>query len=274
MAICVDHSDASNTCTCPAGYAGDGFGANGCVPIDTCSGSNGCQNGGTCTSSGSGPVCSCPQGFAGAHCELELCDTLTVRSKADLDSARACAEIHGNLSLLGGASAITASDLPNLKRITGDLTITTFGAQQPFIESVTLSALQSVEGGVYIAGNARTRTVSLPALRSIGKSGSMSKFQVQQAVLSRLDLPQLATIYADVTIAQANGLCAVNMPALSSVSGNVDLLDLPNVGYSAFAKLRMSSGGTVSGRNVGCCTISDSFSCDSEPSWECTSSCP
>lgn len=73
MAIC-SQTQGTVKCMCPYGYAGEGYGPNGCtmVPEIQCA-SNPCQNGGKCTNI-TGLVrysCQCINGYVGKNCEMQ-----------------------------------------------------------------------------------------------------------------------------------------------------------------------------------------------------------
>jgi hypothetical protein len=276
MATCNNQTGAPNTCSCPLGYTGNGVGANGCVDIADCTASS-CMNGGTCNEGVNGFTCTCSGSFTGTRCELEFCGDTTIKTRADIDAAASCKEIRGKLTLLGGATNITNSDFPNLTKITGDLVVTTFGAQAPFIETISFGALQVVEGSIQIAGNAKIRVVSFPALTTVGKPGATPNFQVQQTSLGRLDAPVLTTVYGNITFAQANGLCSANFRRVASVSGTTTLSVLPNLPLSSVSRLRSNAASEMTSI-VGCCTVVDATSdCSSAPegSFTCgTITCP
>src|SRR5690606_7720839 len=112
--------------------------------IDDCS-PNPCLNGGTCKDGVNAFTCQCPSGFTGDRCEFEICGSLTIRTKADIDANKNCAEVRGDLNLLSGATDLTSQDFPHLRKVTGDLLVTSFGAQMPMFERITLQNLQTIE---------------------------------------------------------------------------------------------------------------------------------
>ena len=69
LTACTNTVGGRTCADCPPGYVGNG--ATGCIPTPYCS-PNPCENGGTCTDTGSGYTCSCPVGTSGNQCELLL----------------------------------------------------------------------------------------------------------------------------------------------------------------------------------------------------------
>ncbi|MBX3274977.1 MAG: DUF4215 domain-containing protein [Sandaracinaceae bacterium] len=68
FAVCMDPSPGPDdwTCTCPAGFLGGGYGANGCRDIDECAtGAHDCSGAGVCVNLPGSFRCECPSGFVG-----------------------------------------------------------------------------------------------------------------------------------------------------------------------------------------------------------------
>jgi hypothetical protein len=80
---------SAGTCTCPAGYAGDGTkDGTGCDDVDECAGSNDCVSataGGTCTNTIGSHACACAGGYSGDG-------TTTGTGCTDLDECLAAAD--------------------------------------------------------------------------------------------------------------------------------------------------------------------------------------
>ena len=218
----------------------------------------------------------CANGQRGPSCStLEVCPQLTVNSRADIDSARNCSEIDGDLTLLGGTSEITASDFPNLTKVRGNLTVTSFSARDPKLTNLTLGALQTVGGTLQIANQSTLLTASFPALTTVGSPGAGSSLQVTFSALRLLSLPALTTVNGSVQLGPASQLCSANIRRVTRITGYATLSDLPNIPASALrGVVRAASGSSRSA--VGCCYPNDSDACNANgaaPSCT-TSACP
>ncbi|XP_063696850.1 cubilin homolog [Culicoides brevitarsis] len=79
LARCVEYQNSIVNCICPPGYAGSGYGPQGCLPSNDTSAcpSNFCQNGGTCYVNGTSFACRCPPGTLEPNCysRVRMCDT-------------------------------------------------------------------------------------------------------------------------------------------------------------------------------------------------------
>jgi hypothetical protein len=204
--------------------------------------------------------------------ELEVCGSLTVISRADIENAQNCGEINGDLSLLGGTAEITASDFPNLTKISGDLVVTNFANREPRIQRLTLGKLQSVGRRLQISSIASLVSASFPALTSVGAPGGAGgTLDVSFAALRRLDLPALTTINGSVSMRSMNEFCSANLRRVTRVTGRVDLESLPSIPFSALSNLRASAQGGASVIDVGCCFASDSFGCTPDGAGSCSS---
>jgi cubilin len=69
-AVCVQYPNSAPLCTCRYGFAGSGYGDNGCVQVaaDPCNALL-CRNGGTCVRNGTTAYCSCPAGTNPPLCD-------------------------------------------------------------------------------------------------------------------------------------------------------------------------------------------------------------
>lgn len=234
-----------------------------------------CSNGGTCSVAADAYTCKCVDGYTGTNCELEICDDVAVRSRADVDDNRLCAEIRGTLDISAvGLGAITADDFPFLKTITGRLTIrgahSAQGGGNENLQTVTLSKLETVGGGIQIVSSAIEGTgisgplseLHLPALATLGDQG-IGSIGLNQSTLRVLQLPSLAMTAGPVTFFYAPELCVINMRKLTRVQGDVLIAQVPRIPASAFETLRSAATGVVMAREVGCCwpNTSDRIDC-------------
>lgn len=227
-------------------------------PASNACDSNPCHHG-TCSTDAGQYACACAEGFVGAHCELKICGNVTIRSGADVEESRDCAEIRGSLSISSvGLTAIGADDFPFLTKITGDLMIT--GAQEaeaPLLDSVTLANLRSVEGAVVVLGVATVefgssgplKELHLPALERIGARGLL----VYQAGLRVLDLTALTTIEGGVALHTLWDLCSAEFDAIEHIGGDLVLQDAPRLSTKDFDPLRAAVAGATSESLLGCC---------------------
>jgi hypothetical protein len=235
---------------------------------------NPCQHGGTCSSDATGYTCTCSDGYVGARCELESCGNVTIRSRADVEDNRHCAEIQGNLSISStGLTAVTAEDFPFLTRIRGNLVIS--GVQTvdgPFLQSVTLAKIRAVEGAVVVlgvavpefGGSGPLEELHLPALQSVGGHGGLG-LVVYQASLKVLDMPAVTAIQGGAMLHTLFDLCTVDFESLESLGGELRVTYVPQLSAEQLAPLRAAATGAVSESILGCCTsgAEQSVSCDS-----------
>jgi hypothetical protein len=145
----------------------------------------------------------------------------------------------------------------------------------PYVETINLSALQTIEGSLQIIGNNSLTSASFPGLTTIGRPDVTPTLtlQVQQSSIGHLDMPALTTIYGNAQIAVLQNLCSANLRRVTSVTGTVTLLNLINLPYTAIKPLVMFAS-SASATNVGCCTGFDTFMCSSSVMGTCLSSCP
>ncbi len=250
----------THTCTCPAGYSG----ANCETNINDCS-PNPCQNGGTCMDGINMHTCACPTGTKGANCELKVCGDVTIRSRADIDTHRMCAEIN-NLSIAtAGFLEITANDFPYLSKVTGQLKMDsgfTPGPSGEVVQSVTFSALQTVGGALGFL-SAQVKEIHFPILREVGE---WSFFALPVRVL---DFPALTTIHGLAAIQVAPALCTAHVSKVTKVGGNAVFASLPKLHWPSIQPLAAASAASGAGSQtvdaVGCCYPASGQSCGSTP---------
>jgi hypothetical protein len=190
------------------------------------------------------------------------CGSISIRSRDDVDDARRCAEIDGDLTVHSvGLTAIEAGDLPRLTRITGDLIISGPQATEPpHLASVTLAKLRTVEGAVIVSGvsvpgfgaSGPLQELHLPALERIGAHDALG-LMVYQAALKVLDLPALVTIEGSVKLDTLLELCTLRAERLESIAGEVLFHYLPQLSPAQLEPLRSAASAEVSERVLGCC---------------------
>jgi hypothetical protein len=92
-AQCLD-TVGSFTCSCNAGFTGTGL---ACTAVDVCALSRPCLHNGTCTNLGLGRVnCTCPSGWAGSTCELDVDECAAGRDNCAATAL--CANAAGSFS--------------------------------------------------------------------------------------------------------------------------------------------------------------------------------
>jgi hypothetical protein len=265
LATCMNVAGAPNTCDCPDGYTGDGKGANGCVDVKDCTATS-CMNGGTCVERVGGFGCECVSPFTGDRCELEICGTVTIRTRADVATFARCTEVTGNFNLQPDFADFTAADLPNLRIVRGEFNI---GGQMNSVgQRVTFGALTTIGGRFTFAGTPQGfRELRFPALTTVGSASAPVLMQLL-GNLSLLEMPELRNVHGDVFLSNTD-LCTANFRRLQRVSGDFTTLsDFPHVPYSSMAPLLTTTAGTVAGLDgtpnipIGCCSFVDTRNCN------------
>jgi hypothetical protein len=192
------------------------------------------------------------------------CPSVVVATHADLQAARHCREIDGDLELRASDFAgIGADDLPYLERVSGSI----------------LSV-----GGSPLEG------ISLPALREVGTPGAQNIIELgfDASTLQRISLPALETVHGDMAITAAGALTELDAARLTTVDGAFGLINLPHLTsvdlnedlhagrliafeylcampYAALPDTSDLAAEQKSVRDLGCCTES-AFDCQS---WLC-----
>jgi hypothetical protein len=128
-----------------------------------------------------------------------------VETAMDLQAARHCREIDGNLQFRGQAlEAIGADDLPYLERVTGSL---------------------------ISAGGKPMRELTLPALREVGSDASPGLIEIvlDAKNLQRIALPRLQRVRGSIGIFGLYALVELDLGALTRVDDSFVLTTLPRL---------------------------------------------
>lgn len=131
------------------------------------------------------------------------CPGIVVRTRADVEAARDCVEIDGDLVFREtDFTELTDDDFPQLRRITGSLLV--HGA------------------------NALERVV-LPALVEVGTQGraDLMQFSFELTSLRSIELPALTTVHGDLIVGVLDVLSELRLPQLAQVDGVLGLIALP-----------------------------------------------
>ncbi len=244
---------AKRSCKCAAGYEGNG---KTCVNINDCEASP-CKNGGTCADGVESYSCKCPSDFTGEDCELEICGPLLIRTRAEMDASRACAEVRGDLSIdPTGLSTLDETDLPHLRKVTGGVSIfpgLNSPVATPSIKFITVGALETIGGGLSL-GPTKAKEVSFPLLRSVGADLDSTKMALSfmQMGTQTLTFPKLETIGGAVEFNSMQQLCSANFRKVSKVAGDFKasfLLKLPLAQIQSI----LSAASSTSFQACGCC---------------------
>jgi hypothetical protein len=239
--------------TCARSPAGGAACAAPCAALHA-----GCQLGETCAADGD-----CRKGGDGmatcdaaGHVCVTVCSTTTILSQVNLDAARYCREIRGDLILEPDFATIGPDGLPYLASVTGDVTAASVAAVQSVIESVTLPALETIGGDLGFGSLPNLKLVSLPRLAQVGGALRFGLTTVQ-----RISLPQLTSVGGDFSFSTGlNALTQVEAGNLSSVGGALTLFALCRLPWTHVQ--HMSTLGTSQTVfDIGCCTTLASYAC-------------
>jgi hypothetical protein len=246
-----------------AGSASDSAAAD--ASIVTCA-SNPCENGGSCTDEPSGFHCSCPEPFIGEKCAARICPSVTLRTPDDLAKAQDCAEIRGDLAIASaGIASITASDLPHLAKVTGDLDVTAMinSVQAPRLQSLTLAGLREVDGAlsVILTGSGSVEEIRFPALTRVGTERQAAAITFGVTDTKLLDLSALSTVNGYFHLGRLTLLCSLYIGKLATVTGDVQLNLLHNLNPSAVERLIDATDIAPTISQIGCCAR-DNLACD------------
>jgi hypothetical protein len=209
----------------------------------------GCQPGDTCNSDAD-----CRTGDANASCDatgkvcVTVCRGMTVVSQANLDAAKYCKEIDGDLDLQPNFNAIGADALPYLTRVRGKVAAANPGGL-PALKSITIAKLQTVDGDVAFS-RIFVNAISLPHLTSAGRLilGPL-------LYLERASLPVLTAVQGTLAIADAPDLNQIDIGKLQTVAGTVTLHGLCALPWSQVRPIS-TFGTTQTVSEIGCCNMS------------------
>jgi hypothetical protein len=217
----------------------------GCQPGDACGTDADCQTGGdsTATCDSAGRVC------------VAVCGTTSIASQANLEAARYCREITGDLFLEPALPNIVATDLPYLTTVRGSIKAGS-ATGNTAAQSITLAAVQTVGGGVAFGGFLNLQQVSFPRLRSVGGAVEF----ILSSQLREISLPELTAAPGGFTLGVLPSLAQVNVPKLQTVGGQLQLRVLCDLPWSQVERIStFGSGRKID--NVGCC-VSSGQACD------------
>jgi hypothetical protein len=273
MAICNNRAGMANTCSCPSGYTGNGVGASGCADpcasnpcggglvcsrsalgTATCSaacaatGAGGCQPGDTCVTDADCRLA----GDTAATCDatskvcVTVCATISITSQANLDAARYCREITGDLLVNPNFATIPATAMPYLTRVRGNVSGGSASGNTVF-QAITLNTLQTVDGNVEFIFVQNLARATFPRLTSIGgvlTFGVMPSFQ-------QLSLPLLTTVTRNVSLTNLP-MTQLDIGRLQTIGGTLNLSSLCQLPWSQVSRISaLVASPTVS--NIGCC---------------------
>ena len=134
----------SGTASCTASCLSSGI---GCQPGDTCVTDADCKFGGdnSATCEPTAKVC------------VRVCEAMIIVSQDNLEAARYCKEIDGDLKIEPAFATLPATALPYLTRVRGSLlALNPFGT--PDAISITPGALRTVDGEVKFERSGKTKT--------------------------------------------------------------------------------------------------------------------
>jgi hypothetical protein len=211
-----------------------------------------CAADGDCRKGGDG-MATCD---AASHVCVTICSTTTILSQVNLDAARYCLEIRGDLILEPAFATIGPDGLPYLASVTGDVTAASVAAVQSVIESVTLPALETIGGDLGFGSLPNLKLVSLPRLAQVGGALRFGLTTVQ-----RISLPQLTSVGGDFSFSTGlNALTQVEAGNLSSVGGALTLFALCRLPWTHVQHIS-TLGTSQTVFDIGCCTTLASYAC-------------
>jgi hypothetical protein len=174
----------------------------------------------------------------------------------NLEAAKFCREINGDLLLEPSFATIGASALPYLTKVTGDVKAESIGATQSILQSITLPALQAIDGDLRFASLPSLRLVNLPRLTSIGGALSFGLLGAQ-----RISLPELAIVQGDFSLTSGlTNLTQFDIGKLRTVGGTLNLFALCRLPWSQVQAIS-TFGATRVVSDIGCCAAIASHEC-------------
>jgi hypothetical protein len=213
-------------------------GAGGCQPGDVCQTDADCRTGGdsNATCDATDKVC------------VTTCGTRSIVSQDNLDAARYCREITGDLTIEPDFATIPATALPYLTRVRGSVRSGS-ATGSAALQSITLGRLETVDGELGFGGFTSMTLASFPRLSS---AGGIS-FILSNAV-TRISLPQLTRVQGGFALGVLQNLTQVDIGRLNSISGSLTLRDLCKLPWTQVERIA-SFGSSQLVTMIGCCTM-------------------
>jgi hypothetical protein len=224
----------------------------GCQPGDPCTNDAECRSGGDSAAScdATGNVC------------VTVCGTTTIVSPLHLDATKFCREIDGDLRIEPDFPSLDASAFPYLTRVRGNLlALTPTGA--PAAQSITFSALQTVDGDLKVGPLANLTRLSLPRLQSAHVLAVVSSPK-----LEHVSLPVLTTVRGALALANLRSLVRLDIGALRTVEGDLSLQGLCELPWSQANRIS-TLGTTQAVHGIGCCSSTDRYACGNPGECNC-----
>jgi hypothetical protein len=225
----------------------------GCQPGDACTADADCQTGGdgNATCDATDKVC------------VTTCGTTAIVSQDNLEAARYCREITGDLTVEPNFATIPATALPYLTRVRGSVRSGSATGSST-LQSITLSRLETVDGELGFGGFTAMTLASFPRLSS---AGGIS-FALSSA-LSRISLPQLTRVQGPFALGVLQNLTQVDIGRLNSITGSLSLRDLCKLPWTQVERIAALGSSQVV-TTVGCCTMYTKHSSCSGGTSTCT----
>lgn len=198
----VGTTGTSCTAACAPGCA---LGAT-CVAHTDCGGDNSCDP--------TAKVC------------VASCASTTIRTRDDLESARFCTTVNGDLIFDTDFDEVTASDFPFLRRVVGAIK---GNSSTTRLKRITLAKLEALDNGFSLFEFPQLTSMSLPALLRIGTdAGAIGSIAGGNSV-KELRLPKVGVITGDVTFQMLLALETLDFGSLQTVRGKFVLGVLPKL---------------------------------------------
>jgi hypothetical protein len=194
---------------------------------------------------------------ATAHVCVTVCPTTTILSHVNLDAARYCREIAGDLILEPNFATIGPDALAYLVEVSGSVNAVSIASTQSVLESITLPALATIGGELRFGSLPNLKLASFPRLKHVG-----SNLRFGLTTVERISLPQLTMVGGDVSFSTGlNSLSQLELDMLSSVGGSLTLFALCRLPWSQVEGIS-TLGMSQAVLDIGCCTTLASHACN------------